>query len=74
MKIFIQNTINDEYEETYLHNCQISLNELSSLTDCSTLKQAFESTVELANNNEKSQLLQQQTIIAHLISRTILSS
>ncbi|CAF1235328.1 unnamed protein product [Rotaria sp. Silwood1] len=74
LKIFVQNIINDKNEEIYLKNCQISLNELDSLIDCSELKQAFEYTIELANNNEKHHLLQQQTFIAHLISRTLLSS
>ncbi|CAF0991746.1 unnamed protein product [Rotaria sordida] len=74
LKIFVQNVINGQNEEIYLKNCQISLNELNSLIDCSELKQAFEDTIELANKYDKNQLLQQQTFIAHLISRTILSS
>ncbi|CAF1069476.1 unnamed protein product [Rotaria sordida] len=74
LKIFVQNVINGQNEEIYLKNCQISLIELNSLIDCSELKQAFEDTIELANKYDKNQLLQQQTFIAHLISRTILSS
>ncbi|CAF4352150.1 unnamed protein product, partial [Rotaria sp. Silwood2] len=72
--IFVQNVINDQNDEIYLKNCQIILNELNSLIDCSKLKQAFKYTIELANKHEKNQLLQQQTFIAHLISRTLLSS
>ena len=74
LKLFVQNIINDKNEEIYLRNCQLSLDELDMLTDCSQLKQAFEYTIELANKHEKIQLLQQQTFIAHLISRTVLSS
>jgi hypothetical protein len=74
LKLFIQNVINDENEEISLRNCQICLDELNCLTDCSELKQAFEYTIELAKNQEKNQLLQQQTFIALLISRTVLSS
>ncbi len=74
LKLFVQNIINDKYENIYLKNCQIALDELQSLTDCSQLKQAFEYTIKLANKYEKNQLLQQQTFIAHLISRTVLSS
>jgi hypothetical protein len=74
LKLFVQNIINDKYEEIYLKNCQFALDELQSFTDCSQLKQAFEYTIELANKYEKKQLLQQQTFIAHLISLTVLSS
>ncbi|CAF3564022.1 unnamed protein product [Rotaria socialis] len=74
LKIFVQNVINDQNEEIYLQNCQRYLNELNSLIDCTELKEAFQYSVELANKYEKNQLLQQQTFIAQLISRTILSS
>jgi len=74
LKLFVQNIINDKYEEIYLKNCQLSLDELQSLTDCLKLKQAFEYTIELAKKYDKNQLLQQQTFIAYLISRTVLSS
>ena len=74
LKLYIQNVINSQNDEVYLENCQISLNELNSLTDCSELKQAFEQTVKLANKCEKNQLLQHQTLIAQLITRTILLS
>jgi len=74
LKLFIQNIMNDKYEEIYLKNCQFALDELQSFTDCSQLKQAFEYTIELANKYDKKQLLQQQTFIAHLISLTVLSS
>ncbi|CAF0966762.1 unnamed protein product [Adineta steineri] len=73
LKIFIHNIMNDKNEEIYLKNCQMSLDELNKLTDCSELKQAFEYTIQLANKQEKHRLLQQQTFIAHLISRTVLS-
>ncbi|CAM4806795.1 unnamed protein product [Rotaria magnacalcarata] len=74
LKIFVQNVINDQNEEIYLQNCEKYLNELNSLIDCTELKEAFQYSVELANQYEKNQLLQQQTFIAQLISRTILSS
>jgi hypothetical protein len=74
LKLFVQNIIKDKYEEIYLKNCQFALNELHSFTDCSQLKQAFQYTIELAKKYEKNQLLQQQTFIAHLISRTVISS
>lgn len=73
LKLFVQNIINDQYEEIYLKNSQIALDKLQLLTDCIELKQAFEYTIQLAIKDEKNQLLQQQTFIAHLISRTILS-
>jgi hypothetical protein len=74
LKLFVQNVLNDKNDEIYLKNCQISLDELNNLTDCEQLKQAFQDTIQLAKNYEKNQLLQQQTFIAHLISRTVLSS
>jgi hypothetical protein len=74
LKLFVQNVINDKHEEIYLRNCQIALEQLEILTDCSELKQAFQYTIELATKHEKNQLLQQQTFIAQLISRTVLSS
>jgi hypothetical protein len=74
LKLFVQNIIDNQYEENYLKNCQLALDQLHSFIDCSQLKQAFNHTIELANKNEKHQLLQQQTYIAHLISHTVLSS
>ena len=74
LKLFVQNIIADRYEEIYLKNCQIALNELQFFADCSQLQRAFDDTIELANNDKKHQLLHQQTFIAHLISRTVLSS
>jgi hypothetical protein len=74
LKLFIQNIIDNQYEEIYLKNCQTALDELDKLIDCSQLKQAFNYSIELANKNEKHKLLQQQTYIAHLISHTVLSS
>ncbi len=74
LKFFIQNLLNDKYEEIYSKNCQHALDELHLLTDCTQLKQAFNYTIELAKKNDRKHLLQQQTLIAHLISRTVLSS
>lgn len=74
LKIFVQNILNDKYDEIYFENCRLSLDKLQLLTNCEELKQAFEYTVILANKYDKNQLLQQQTFIADLISRTILSS
>lgn len=74
LKLFVQHILNNQYEEIYLKHCRTALDQLRGYTDCSQLKKAFDHTIELANNKEKHQLLQQQTFIAQLISRTILSS
>jgi hypothetical protein len=73
LKLFVQNILDNQYEENYLKNCEKALDELHTFIDCSELKQAFNHSIELANKNEKYQLLQQQTHIAHLISHTVLS-
>lgn len=74
LKIFVQNVILDTNEEIHLKNCQKSLAELHMITDCSELQRAFEETIQLARKQQKTELLQQQTFLAHLISRTILPS
>ncbi|CAF0984029.1 unnamed protein product [Adineta ricciae] len=74
LKIFVQNVVLDKNEEIHLKNCQKSLAELHMLTDCSELQRAFEETIQLARKQQKTELLQQQTILAHLISRTVLPS
>ncbi|UJR32213.1 hypothetical protein I4U23_019678 [Adineta vaga] len=74
LKVFVQNVIHDTNEEIHLKNCQLSLDELQMLTDCSELKRAFEKTIQLARKHQKNELLQQQTFLAKLISRTVLSS
>ena len=74
LKLFVQHILNNQYEEIYLKHCQTALDQLHIYTDCSQLKQAFDQTIDLANKKEKHQLLQQQTFIAQLISRTVLSS
>lgn len=75
LKLFVHDLLNENFHErTHLRNCQRSLDELSTLTDCSQLHQALADTIELAHHHDKSQLLRQQTFIAHLIARTILST
>lgn len=74
LKLFVQHILNNQYEDIFLQHCRTALDQLHIYTDCTQLKQAFDHTIELANNKEKHQLLQQQTFIAQLISRTVLSS
>ncbi|CAF3561731.1 unnamed protein product [Rotaria sp. Silwood1] len=74
LKLFVQNTIDDKTEDTYLENCQISLDELDSLIDCQYIKEAFEDIIELAKTGNKNELLEQQTYIENLLSRTVLFS
>ena len=73
LKLFIQNILNDQYDEILIKKCQFYLDKLNLLTNSIELKQAFDYTIELALKSEKNQLIQQQTFIAQLIARTILS-
>ncbi|CAF2631468.1 unnamed protein product [Rotaria sp. Silwood2] len=74
LKLLVQNVIDDTNEDIYLKYCQISLDELDSLIDCQHIKEAFEDIVELAKTRNKNQLLEQQTYIENLLSRTVLFS
>lgn len=74
LKLFVQDILNNQHGDIHLKHCRIALDQLRNYTDCSQLKKAFDHTIALANNKEKHLLLQQQTFIAQLISRTILSS
>ena len=74
LKLFVQHVLDDNYDDTHWRRCQWTLTELSNISDCSELKEAFDSSLALASKGEKVALLRQQTLIAHLISRTILSS
>ena len=75
LKLFVQNTLDDTSSiDDYLEQCQISLNELQSLIDCSPIKAAFDHFIQLAHNHEKNRLQDQQIYIENLISRTVLFS
>ncbi|CAF1433471.1 unnamed protein product [Rotaria sordida] len=74
LKLFVQNIIdnnNNNNEDKYLINCQISLDELDSLIDCQQIKEAFEDIIELTKTRNKNLLLEQQTYIENLLSRTV---
>lgn len=74
LKLFVQHVIDDSYDDTHWRHCQWALTDLHTISDCSELQEAFDTTLALASKGEKIQLLRQQTLIAHLISRMILSS
>lgn len=74
LKLFVQHVIHDYYDDEHWRQCQIYLNELHRLTDCSELQRAFDESLVWANEGDKVRLLQQQTFIAQLISRTVLSA
>jgi hypothetical protein len=75
LKLFVQIRLDDQNDnEDYLKNCQISLDELDALIDCQRIKEAFEVIIELAEENDKQQLYEQQIYIENLISRTVLFS
>ena len=74
LKLFVQHVINDYYDDEHWRQCQTYLNELHRLIDSSALQRAFDESLTLANEGDKVRLLRQQTFIAQLISRTVLSS
>lgn len=74
LKLFVQNVMDNTNEEQYLKHCQITLNELNKLIDCQEVRKAFEYIVELAKRGNKAQLIEHQTYIENLLSRTVLLS
>lgn len=74
LKLFVQHILNDYYDDEHSRQCQTYLNELNRFTDSSELQRAFDESLAFANEGDKVRLLRQQTFIAQLISRTILSS
>ena len=74
LKIYVENIHNNQLDNYYLKQCQLSLDKLDSLIDCHEIKQIFNHLLLSTENYNKIQLNEQLNYIENLISHIIYSS